>query len=77
MPLENRSFVANDWRRQRFGARKPEAASKGVFGIRAPARRWLADILLVDGDPTVSVAILQNKHGLKAIMKDGKFHKAP
>ena len=38
---------------------------------------YLADILLVDGDPTVNVAILQNKHHLKAIMKDGQFHKAP
>ena len=77
MPLENRSFVANDWRRQRPGARKPEAAAKGVLGIREPARRLLADILLVDGDPTVNVTILQNKHQLKAIMKDGMFHKVP
>jgi imidazolonepropionase-like amidohydrolase len=38
---------------------------------------FLADLLLVDGDPTVNVAILQNKHHLKAIMKDGHFHKAP
>jgi beta-glucosidase/6-phospho-beta-glucosidase/beta-galactosidase/imidazolonepropionase-like amidohydrolase len=38
---------------------------------------YLADLLLVDGDPTQNVAILQNKNHLKAIMKDGKFHKAP
>lgn len=38
---------------------------------------FLADLLLVDGDPTVNVAILQNKHHLRAIMKDGRFHKAP
>jgi imidazolonepropionase-like amidohydrolase len=38
---------------------------------------FLADLLLVDGDPTVNVAILQNKNHLKAIMKDGRFHKAP
>ena len=38
---------------------------------------YLADVLLVDGDPTVNVAILQNKHHLKAIMKDGRFYKAP
>lgn len=38
---------------------------------------FLADLLLVDGDPTTNVAILQNKHHLAAIMKDGKFHKAP
>ena len=66
-----------DGRRLGLGARKPEAASKVVFGIREPAKRLLGDILLVDGDPTVNVAILQIKHQLKAIMKDGKFHKAP
>lgn len=38
---------------------------------------FLADLLLVDGDPTANVAILQNKHHLKAIMKDGRFHKNP
>ncbi len=38
---------------------------------------FLADLLLVAGDPTENVAILQNKHMLKAIMKDGKFHKQP
>jgi len=38
---------------------------------------YLADLLLVKGDPTVNVAILQDKSNLLAIMKDGKFHKAP
>jgi beta-glucosidase/6-phospho-beta-glucosidase/beta-galactosidase/imidazolonepropionase-like amidohydrolase len=38
---------------------------------------FLADLLLVDGDPTQNVAVLQNKHHLRAIMKDGRFHKAP
>jgi imidazolonepropionase-like amidohydrolase len=37
----------------------------------------LADILLVDGDPTVDVTLLQNKHHLRAIMKDGRFVKSP
>jgi imidazolonepropionase-like amidohydrolase len=37
----------------------------------------LADLLLVSGDPTQNVAILQAKKNLRAIMKDGKFHKAP
>jgi imidazolonepropionase-like amidohydrolase len=36
---------------------------------------FLADLLLVNGDPTADVAILQDKHALKAIMKDGRFHK--
>ena len=38
---------------------------------------FLADLLLVSGDPTQNVAILQDKQNLRAIMKDGKFHKAP
>jgi imidazolonepropionase-like amidohydrolase len=37
---------------------------------------YLADLLLVDGDPTQDVSILQRAHALRAIMKDGKFHKA-
>ncbi|MDE1914844.1 MAG: amidohydrolase family protein [Sphingomonadales bacterium] len=38
---------------------------------------YLADLLLVDGDPTQDVTILQDKSRLAAIMKDGVFHKAP
>ncbi|GJL83446.1 MAG: dipeptidase [marine bacterium B5-7] len=37
----------------------------------------LADLLLVDGDPLRDVRILQDRNRIKAIMKDGKFHKAP
>ncbi|MGQ7814387.1 amidohydrolase family protein [Metapseudomonas furukawaii] len=38
---------------------------------------FLADLLLVDGDPTEDVRILQDKNRLLAIMKDGAFYKAP
>lgn len=38
---------------------------------------FIADILLVDGDPLADIRILQDKHRLLAIMKDGKFHKEP
>jgi imidazolonepropionase-like amidohydrolase len=38
---------------------------------------YLADLLLVVGDPTQDVTLLQNKDNLLAIMKDGRFHKAP
>jgi imidazolonepropionase-like amidohydrolase len=38
---------------------------------------WLADLLLVDGDPTQDVAILQDKNRLVMIMKDGALYKAP
>lgn len=36
---------------------------------------WQADLLLVDGDPTADVAILQDKDRLAAIMLGGAFHK--
>nr|WP_237438272.1 amidohydrolase family protein [Alteraurantiacibacter buctensis] len=35
----------------------------------------LADLLLVEGDPTRDVSILESKNNLVAIMKDGRFHK--
>jgi imidazolonepropionase-like amidohydrolase len=38
---------------------------------------YYADILLVEGDPTTDVTILQDKRNLRAIMKGGVFHKAP
>lgn len=38
---------------------------------------YLADLLLVEGDPLADLKILQNKERFIAIMKDGKFHKAP
>jgi len=38
---------------------------------------WLADLLLVDGDPLSNIGILQDKNRLLAIMKDGEFCKTP
>jgi imidazolonepropionase-like amidohydrolase len=38
---------------------------------------YLADILLVDGDPLADLGLLLDKKKLLAIMKDGKFHKSP
>lgn len=38
---------------------------------------FLADLLLVDGDPTQDVRLLQDRQRLRAIMKDGRFHKDP
>ena len=37
---------------------------------------YLADLLLVDGDPTSDVTILQNRDRLAMIMKGGQLHKA-
>jgi imidazolonepropionase-like amidohydrolase len=36
---------------------------------------FLADLLLVDGDPVADVSILQNKDRLVAILKGGETHK--
>jgi len=38
---------------------------------------YLADLLLVDGDPLSNIAILQSRDKLLAIMKDGVFCKEP
>ncbi|MBB3221888.1 amidohydrolase family protein [Pseudoduganella umbonata] len=38
---------------------------------------FLADLLLVDGDPVADVRVLQDRKRLRAIMKDGRFHKDP
>ena len=38
---------------------------------------YLADLLLMDGDPTADVTILQDRNRLTMIMKGGVLHKAP
>ncbi len=38
---------------------------------------YLADLLLVQGDPTQDISILQDRDKLLMIMKDGHFHKRP
>ena len=38
---------------------------------------YLADLLLVDGDPVANVAVLQDPKRILGIMKDGAFHKDP
>jgi imidazolonepropionase-like amidohydrolase len=38
---------------------------------------YLADILLVDGDPLADITVLQDKSRILAVMKDGQFHRAP
>ena len=38
---------------------------------------YLADLLLVDGDPTIDITLLQDPGRLLAIMKDGHFYKPP
>ena len=38
---------------------------------------FLADLVLVDGDPLEEIGILQDRDRLAAVMKDGRLHKAP
>ncbi|HMN81389.1 MAG TPA: amidohydrolase family protein [Burkholderiaceae bacterium] len=38
---------------------------------------WLADLLLVDGDPLSNITVLQDQKRILAVMKDGVFHKEP
>jgi imidazolonepropionase-like amidohydrolase len=38
---------------------------------------YLADLLLVDGDPLRDITLLQDKAKLRLIMKGGRFHKSP
>ncbi|MEU1511174.1 amidohydrolase family protein [Streptomyces sp. NPDC005811] len=38
---------------------------------------FLADLVLVDGDPLADITLLQDRDRLTAIMKDGRLHKAP
>lgn len=38
---------------------------------------YLADLLLVDGDPTQDIGLLANRENLRLIMKDGRLHKGP
>jgi imidazolonepropionase-like amidohydrolase len=38
---------------------------------------FLADLILVDGDPLANIRVLQERRRLLAVMKDGEFHKAP
>ncbi|HSS84872.1 MAG TPA: amidohydrolase family protein [Reyranella sp.] len=38
---------------------------------------YLADLLLVDGDPLANITLLQDKDRILAVMKDGTFYKQP
>ena len=50
-----------------------------AFGDRMGQVRpdYLADLLLVDGDPLSDLTLFQDPANLLAIMKDGRFHKQP
>jgi imidazolonepropionase-like amidohydrolase len=47
----------------------------GDIGMLKPG--WIADVLMVRGNPAEDVRILQDTANLLAIMQAGRFHKAP
>ena len=47
------------------------------FDVGTIEESRLADLLLIDGDPTVDVTILQDRERIVAVMQDGSFHRAP
>jgi imidazolonepropionase-like amidohydrolase len=58
------------------GATKWGGEIMGMGGELGQVREgYLADLLLVDGDPLTDVALLQDRSRLLAIMKDGALHK--
>jgi imidazolonepropionase-like amidohydrolase len=45
------------------------------LGLARPG--YLADLLLIDGDPTRDVRLLQDRSRIRMIMQGGRLHKAP
>ena len=37
------------------------------------AKGYLADLILVDGDPLADITVLQDRNRIVAVMKDGQF----
>lgn len=54
----------------------PGETERGTVELGQVKEGFLADLLLVDGDPSIDVSILQDPTRFLAIMKDGAFHKA-
>jgi imidazolonepropionase-like amidohydrolase len=38
---------------------------------------YLADLIMIDGDPVKDVTLFQDRDNILMIMKDGAYHKAP
>ena len=80
---EGRSQAQAEWAAQvderREVLRAATAYGGEAFGDRMGQVRpdYLADLLLVDGDPLSDLTLFQDPANLLAIMKDGRFHKQP
>ena len=57
-----------------YGGEAWAGQSGEKMGRIAPG--YLADILLVDGNPLLDLSLMQDRHSLLAIMKDGQFYKS-
>ena len=38
---------------------------------------YLADLIMVDGDPAKDIRLLQDRDNILMVMKDGAYHKGP
>ncbi|HEY0518489.1 MAG TPA: amidohydrolase family protein, partial [Ilumatobacteraceae bacterium] len=45
----------------------------GELGQLRPG--WLADLIVVDGDPVDDIAMLQDRQRIHLVMKDGNIHR--
>jgi imidazolonepropionase-like amidohydrolase len=52
-----------------------ELLDLGDIGMLKPG--WVADLLVVEGNPADDVRLLQDPANLRVIMQAGRFHKAP
>ena len=57
----------------KYGGRDHDAGRRA----RRVKEGFLADLLLVDGDPLSNLAVLREPARMLAVMKDGVFYKAP
>jgi hypothetical protein len=51
----------------------PISIRKVRFNQDTRKRRRLADLLVVDGDPSADITLLQNRANLHIVMKGGEF----
>ena len=78
VPLQQQGF-----RRLRAGDVGDDAGQRLPFVVRLdlPLGQirpgYLADLLLVNGDPTTDITVLQDPNRLFAVMKNGAFRKPP
>jgi imidazolonepropionase-like amidohydrolase len=47
----------------------------GIPELGLIADGYLADLLVIDGDPVQDIRLLQDRNNIKVIMKDGEYHK--